>query len=93
MEKIIFINPLTKVAGQFFTDEELESYSQIERNTYEHHLKCHRDLKNVVDTAYEDGLKFGRKIAIAIELISIGLSIEQITKITGLTKEEIEINC
>jgi predicted transposase/invertase (TIGR01784 family) len=105
MEKIIFLNPLNKVYGDFFTEDEISKYSKEEQALYERCLKYHRDLKNVVDTAYEEGQKKGEmkmrmegkiegKIEITYEIAknlkSMGFSVEQIKLATGLSETEIE---
>lgn len=48
-------------------------------------LKYYRDLKNVVDTAYEKGKK-----EIAQKMKMKGFDIDTIIEFTGLTAEEIE---
>jgi len=70
---------------------------QKEREAYEESLKYYRDIKNVVDTSREEGLKEGmekgiekRNIEIAKELKKNSISIEIIVQSTGLAKEEIE---
>ena len=55
-------------------------------------LKTYRDLKNSLDTAEEKGRVEGRveeKIAIARNLKSMGMSISDVSKATGLQEEEI----
>jgi predicted transposase/invertase (TIGR01784 family) len=56
-------------------------------------LKVYRDLKGVIDTAFEEGKLEGqikRNIEIAKALKSRGISIQIISQTTGLTIEEIE---
>jgi predicted transposase/invertase (TIGR01784 family) len=68
---------------------------------YEDSLKVYRDLKGVVDTSFEEGEKIGIKKGIetgknkmaeemAKKSIKEGLSIDLISKLTGLSREEIE---
>jgi predicted transposase/invertase (TIGR01784 family) len=97
MEKIIFLNPLNKVYGDFFTEDEISKYSKEEQALYERCLKYHRDLKNVVDTAYEEGKKKGEmklrmegNYEIAKEMKADGVSVEKIARYTGLSETEIE---
>ncbi|OXA74603.1 hypothetical protein B0A56_12610, partial [Flavobacterium columnare NBRC 100251 = ATCC 23463] len=59
-------------------------------------LKVYRDLKGVIDTAFDEGKmegliegKIEGKIETAKSLKKIGVSVEIITQATGLTKEEI----
>jgi predicted transposase/invertase (TIGR01784 family) len=52
-------------------------------------LKIYRDLKGVIDTAFDEG-KLEGKLETAKSLKKLGVSIETIIAATGLTKEEIE---
>ncbi len=56
---------------------------------YEQSLKTYRDLKGVIDTAFDDG-KRERSIEVAKSAKQMGLKIEDIIKLTGLSKDEIE---
>jgi len=53
------------------------------------HIKYYRDLKNVVDSSKEEG-KIERSIEVAKEMKSDGISIEKISKYTGLSQKEIQ---
>jgi predicted transposase/invertase (TIGR01784 family) len=60
-------------------------------------LKTYRDLKGVIDTAFDEGKlegivegKLEGKLETAKSLKSLGIAFEIISKSTGLTKEEIE---
>jgi predicted transposase/invertase (TIGR01784 family) len=86
-----------KVFQKLFAAAEIAKYSKEERELYEESLKYYRDLKNVVDTAFEEGEVKGKiegkieeRIEIAREMKADGLSIEKISKYTGLSKAEIE---
>lgn len=60
---------------------------------YEESLKYYRDLKNVVDTSFDEGKAEGkeeRNIEIARQMKSEGEPLEKIIRFTGLTKEKIE---
>jgi len=59
-----------------------------EKNKYEESLKYYRDLKNVVDTSFDEG-KLERSVEIARQMKSEGEPIEKIVRFTGLTAEEI----
>jgi predicted transposase/invertase (TIGR01784 family) len=48
------------------------------------------EMKLVYKAAYEDGLRYGRKLAIAKKLLENGVDIEIIAQATGLTVAEIE---
>ncbi|MCG9879967.1 MAG: hypothetical protein MH472_05160 [Bacteroidia bacterium] len=61
-------------------------------DAYEHSLKHYRDLKNVIDTAYDEGKLEGKleeKMEMAKKAILLGLKVEQIMELTSLTEEEI----
>ncbi len=88
-QKEKYINPLTNFG----------------MNAYEESLKYYRDIKNVVDTSREEGLKEGikeglkeglkegfekRNFEIAKEMKANGEPIEKIMKYTNLTRKEIE---
>ena len=80
---------------------EIERMSANERLEYELSLAVERDLLSAIDASFEDGemkgIKKGREEGreeksreIAQNLKSLGLSLEDISKATGLTSEEIE---
>ena len=82
-----------RIFQKLFAAAEIAKYSPEERELYEESLKYYRDLKNVVDTAFDDGELKGKiegKIEIAKNLKRMGLNVEQIIEATGLSKEEIE---
>ncbi len=60
--------------------------SELDR--YEDSLKVYRDLKNVIDTARDEG-KIEGKIEMARALKDAGISVELISKSSGLSEEEI----
>ena len=60
---------------------------------YEESLKYYRDLKNVVDSSFDEGKAEGkeeRNTEIARQMKSEGEPIEKIARFTGLTPGEIE---
>jgi predicted transposase/invertase (TIGR01784 family) len=80
---------------------ELAKFGSIERDKYETSLKNYRDLKSVIDTAFDEGKLEGllegkeaglkeARIESARQLKALGVSIEIIMKSTNLSKEEIE---
>ena len=78
-------------------EAEIATFTPEELREYEDSLKTYRDLKNSLDTAEEKGRAEGRvegslkeKIAIARNLKSMGMSISDISKATGLQEEEIK---
>ena len=71
----------------------IAKFTPVELKEYEDSLKTYRDLKNSLDTAEEKGRVEGRveeKIAIARNLKSMGMSISDVSKATGLQEEEIK---
>jgi predicted transposase/invertase (TIGR01784 family) len=82
-----------KVFQRLFSAAEIAKYSKEEQQLYEDSLKYYRDLKNVVDTAFEDGEINGmikRNYEVAKEMKADAVPIEKISKYTGLSEEEIE---
>jgi predicted transposase/invertase (TIGR01784 family) len=72
-----------------FKKAELSKLGHAELAGYENSLKIYRDLKGVIDTAYDDGIAKGKK-EVAKALKDSGAAIELIIKTTGLTAQEIE---
>jgi predicted transposase/invertase (TIGR01784 family) len=76
-------------------------YSPKEQHEYEQSLKTYRDLKGVIDTAFDDGKAEGiaegkaegiaeNTIEIATKAKKMGMPIADIAKLTGLSEAEIE---
>ena len=64
----------------------------IKRNTDEDSLKAYCDIKNSLDTARKEGITEGmakEKAKIAKNLLEIGMPLENIMQVTGLTEDEI----
>ncbi|AEW87274.1 Rpn family recombination-promoting nuclease/putative transposase [Flavobacterium columnare] len=89
-----------EVFTQAFEKAELANFGQLDLDKYESSLKVYRDLKGVIDTAFDEGKMEGLiegeikgeikgKIETAKSLKKLGVSVEIITQATGLTKEEI----
>ena len=74
-----------EVFSQAFEKAELAKFGQVELANYENSLKIYRDLKGVIDTAFDEG-----KLEVAKNLKLEGMNIDFIMKVTGLTKAEIE---
>lgn len=75
-----------------FEKAELAKYGQAELDSYENSLKIYRDLKGVIDTAFDEGKAEGKlegKLEVAKALKRNGVSTDIIIKTTGLTKSEI----
>jgi predicted transposase/invertase (TIGR01784 family) len=81
-----------EVFTQAFEKAELAKFGQEELNNYENSLKIYRDLKGVIDTAFEEGKLEGMqegKLEIAKSAKEMGLSTADIVKLTGLSESEI----
>ena len=72
-----------------FTLDQVRSYEKI--------LKYYRDMKNSLDTAFDEGRAEGKeegrieeKRQVVINGLQQGLSIQMIATLTGLSEEEIE---
>ena len=77
-----------EVFEQAFEKAELSKLGQTDRDKYENSLKVYRDLKGVLDTAFDEG-KIERNNEIAKQAKQMGLLTSDISKLTGLTEEEI----
>ena len=80
-----------KVFSKVFEIAEIAKYSPAEAAAYEDSLKIYRDLKNVIDTAFDEGKAEGKaegraegKVEVAQKLIEIGMSAEQAAEIAGV---------
>lgn len=74
-----------KIFEKLFEVAEIARFSSEEREAYEESLKYYRDIKNVVDTSREEGIK-----EVAKRMKEGDISIDQIMKYTGLSEGEIE---
>ena len=79
-----------------FEKAELAKFGQGELDSYENSLKIYRDLKGVLDTAFDEGKQEGReegreegRLEVAKSLKENGVPIEIIIKTTGLSKDQI----
>ena len=82
-----------EIFAKAFEKAELAKFGSLERDKYETSLKNYRDLKSVIDTAFDDGKLEGKleaRIESAKQLKALGVSIEIIMKSTNLSKTEIE---
>jgi len=76
-----------KVFLKVFELAEIARYSVVEAEAYEESLKIYRDLKNVVDTAFDDGKAEGiqeKALEDAKKFKDAGVNIETIARCTGL---------
>jgi predicted transposase/invertase (TIGR01784 family) len=76
-----------KVFSKVFEIAEIAKYSPAEAAAYEDSLKIYRDLKNVIDTAFDEGKAEGieeGKLEVAQRLVESGMSVEQAASIAGV---------
>ena len=76
-----------------FNIAELAKYNNDERYAYQDSLKYYRDIKNITDTAWEEGREEGewqKALEVARKMKAKGQSPEDIADFTGLTMEQIE---
>lgn len=82
---------------KLFETAEIAKFTPDQVRSYEDSLKYYRDLKNSLDTAWEEGKTEGKiegKIEGTIEIVkralSRGMSIKEISYLTGMSEKEIE---
>jgi len=86
-----------KIFLQLFEVAQLARFDPAERKAYQDSLKYYRDLKNVTDTAWEEGREEGReeeRLEMAKKLLSYlddaaiaettGLSVNEVVKLRGI---------
>ena len=90
-----------RVFQKLFEQAAIANYSDTEYAEYEESLKIYRDLKNVIDTAYDDGKQEGKLEGIeegiqtekrdnAYKMKQKGFSAEDIADVTGLSIQTIK---
>jgi predicted transposase/invertase (TIGR01784 family) len=90
-----------RIFEKLFETAEIARFTPDQIRSYEDSLKYYRDLKNSLDTAKQEGKEEGIEIGVekgieigkletAKSVISEGLCVELIQKLTGLNKEQIE---
>ena len=94
-----------RIFTRLFEQAEIARYTPEERQDYEDSLKVYQDMKNVLDTAelrgLEKGRKEGRKEGIeqgtfeerrknAKAMKALGLPLETIVKVTGMSADDID---
>ncbi len=73
---------------RLFEVAEIARFSAEEVQAYEDSLKSYRDLKNSLDTAFEEGVEQGIE-RVAIGLVKEGVPDKTILSTTGLTEEQL----
>jgi len=90
-----------QIFDKLFEAAEIAKFTPEQALYYEDSLKYYRDMKNTLDTARDEGKiegmiegkiegKLERNIEIATNALKKGLSIKDISEITGLSEEEIK---
>jgi len=86
-----------KVFGKLFEQAEIANYSDDEYAEYEDSLKSYRDLKNSIDTAFDEGKLEGKlegkiegMMETALKMKKKEYPVKDISEMTGLSKEEID---
>lgn len=85
-----------RVFEKLFEAAEIAKFTPEQVRSYEDSLKYYRDLKNSLDTAFEEGKEEGRiegekqkQIEIAKKSLALGIDPNTISSITGLSLDEI----
>lgn len=78
-----------RVFEKLFEAAEIARFTSEEKAKYEESLKYYRDLKNVVETSFDEG-KAERNLEIARQMKTRGMETTLISEITGLSIDEIE---
>ena len=78
-----------KIFQKLFEAAESARFSPKEREIYEDSLKYYRDMKNVVDTAWEEG-EYQSRLKMARLMKQAGESPEKIRQYPGLSEEEVK---
>lgn len=87
-----------EVFTQAFEKAELAKFGQAELDSYENSLKIYRDLKGVIETAYDDGKTEGKlegkleeKLGVALKMRQKGFPVKDIDELTGLSEDEVNM--
>lgn len=90
-----------KVFTKLFDQAEIAKYTPEERREYEASVKNYWDYNSTVDTAHRKGIKEGKEIGRAEgideanrenarKMKVLGIAVDVIVQVTGLTAEEIQ---
>jgi len=82
-----------RIFEKLFETAEIAKFTPDQVRSYEDSLKYYRDLKNSLDTAREEGLLEGiekEKLEVANNALKIGLSVDDIIQLTGLSRQAID---
>jgi len=82
-----------QVFEQLFDTAEIARFTPDQVRSYEKSLKYYRDMKNSLDTAFDEGKEEGREqrtYEIAREMLQDGDPVERVARLTGLDFETVE---
>jgi len=78
-----------RVFKRLFEAAEIARFTSEEKGLYEASLKSYRDLKNVIDTVFDEG-KMEGKIEMVLEMFVDGLPTARIAKIAKIPLEQVK---
>ncbi len=78
-----------RVFKHLFEVAEIARFTSEEKELYEASLKSYRDLKNVIDTAFDEG-KMEGKMEMVLEMFADSLPTARIAKIAKIPKIPLE---
>ncbi len=78
-----------RIFAKLFETAEVGNFTREELADYENSLKHYRDLKNVLDTAVDEG-RYKQSVEVVRRCLVMGLPVAQIAQISGLCEIEIE---
>ena len=82
-----------RIFAKLFETAEVGKFNREELEQYENSLKHYRDMKNVLDTAVDDGFTKGRAEGlkeVARQCLTNNYPLDEIVRLTGLSAAEIE---
>jgi len=86
-----------RIFAKLFRTAEIAKFTPVQVQSYEDSLKYYRDMKNSLDTAFEEGKEEGKEEGreegmenVAKEMLRDKEPMEKIIRYTGLTHEQIE---
>ena len=82
-----------KVFEQLFDTAEIARFTPDQVRSYEKSLRYYRDMKNSLDTAFEEGIEVGeqkKERQIVINALDQGLDFQIISALTGLSVDAVE---
>ena len=77
-----------RIFERFFNAAEIARLPKEQQQSYRNRIMSENDWKNAVNFAKKEGLQEGRA-EIARNLLADGVSVEQVSKWTGLSESEI----